>query len=53
MGGPGAGEVQGDEGRYRQGRESWGGGPAGNMGRLYGGWSEGGCFHQIAAALLL
>lgn len=53
MGGLGAGEVQGGEGRYLQGRESWGDGPVGSMGRLYGGRSEEVCFHQIAAALLL
>lgn len=37
MGGQGAGEVQGDEGRYLQGTEFWGGGPVGSMGRLYAG----------------
>lgn len=53
MGGLGAGEVQGGEGRYLQGREFWGGGPAGSMRRMYGGRSEEACFRQIAAALLL
>lgn len=53
MGGLGAGEVQGGEGRHLQGRESWGGGRVESMGRLNGGQSEEVCFHQIAAALLL
>lgn len=53
MGGLGDEEVQGGEGRYLQGRESLGGGPIGSMERLYEGWSEEVCFHQIAAALLL
>lgn len=48
-----AGEVQGDEGRYLQERESWAGGPAGSMGRLHGGQSVEVCFHQNAAVLLL
>lgn len=45
--------MQGGEGRYLQGRESWEGGPAGSMERLYGGLSEEVYSHQIAAALLL
>lgn len=53
MGGLRAVEAQGDEGRYLQERESWGGGPVGSMERLYGGRSEEVCFHQNAAASLL
>lgn len=52
MGGLEAGEVQGGGGTYLQGRESWEGGPAGSMGRLYEGLSEEVYSHQIAAALL-
>lgn len=50
MGGLGPGEVQGGEGRYLRGRESWGGVPVGSMGKMCGGQSEEVCFHQTAAA---
>lgn len=53
MGGLQSGEVQGDERRYLQERESWEGGPVGSKGRLYGGRSGEVCFHQNAAASLL
>lgn len=45
----GAEEVPGGEARCLQGTEFWGDGPVESMGMLHAEWSEGVCFHQIAA----